>query len=115
MKALISEMGLGIEDIERIYIAGGFGHFINMENAITIGLFPDLPHKKFFFLGNGSLAGAKAVLISDSKKKESYKIAESATHIDLSKSKVFQEEYMASLFLPHTDLNNFPTVKRVIG
>ncbi len=111
MKALISEMGLGIEDIERIYIAGGFGHFINMENAITIGLFPDLPHKKFFFLGNGSLAGAKAVLISDSKKKESYKIAESATHIDLSKSKVFQEEYMASLFLPHTDLNNFPTVK----
>jgi len=60
---LIQYYGTTLEDIEHIYLAGGFGNFINPDNAIAIGLLPPAP-EKVVRIGNGALAGAREMLLS---------------------------------------------------
>jgi uncharacterized 2Fe-2S/4Fe-4S cluster protein (DUF4445 family) len=108
---LLSHMGMGFGDIEKLYIAGGFGRYIDIERAITIGMLPDLPAEKFQFLGNTSIMGAYFALLCDRLRHEAEEIAKKMTYIELSVSRSFMDEYLSALFLPHTDLNAFPTVK----
>ena len=109
---LLSHMGLGFGDIRKLYIAGGFGRYIDVERAVTIGMLPDLPVEKFQFLGNTSIMGAYCGLLCDRLRHEAEEIARKMTYIELSVSRSFMDEYMSALFLPHTDLNAFPTVRR---
>jgi len=109
---LLSHMGMKFNDIQKLYIAGGFGRYIDVERAITIGMLPDLPVDKFQFLGNTSIMGAYCGLLCDRLRHEAEDIAKKMTYIELSVSRSFMDEYMSALFLPHTDLNAFPTVKR---
>jgi uncharacterized 2Fe-2S/4Fe-4S cluster protein (DUF4445 family) len=99
-------------DVEKIYIAGGFGRYIDVERAITIGMLPDLPVDKFQFLGNTSIMGAYYALLCDRLRHEAEEIAKKMTYVELSVSRHFMDEYMSALFLPHTDLNAFPTVRK---
>ena len=108
---LLSHMGMGFGDIEKLYIAGGFGRYIDIERAITIGMLPDLPAEKFQFLGNTSIMGAYFALLCDRLRHEAEEIAKKMTYIELSVSRSFMDEYLSALFLPHTDMNAFPTVK----
>jgi uncharacterized 2Fe-2S/4Fe-4S cluster protein (DUF4445 family) len=108
---LLSHMGMGFDAVEKLYIAGGFGRYIDVERAITIGMLPDLPVDKFPFLGNTSIMGAYYGLLCDRMLHETEEIARRMTYIELSVSRSFMDEYMQALFLPHTDLNAFPTVK----
>jgi uncharacterized 2Fe-2S/4Fe-4S cluster protein (DUF4445 family) len=80
--------------------------------AITIGMLPDLPVEKFQFLGNTSIMGAYYGLLCDRLRHEAEEIGKKMTYVELSVSRSFMDEYMSALFLPHTDLNAFPTVKR---
>jgi uncharacterized 2Fe-2S/4Fe-4S cluster protein (DUF4445 family) len=109
---LVAHMGLTFGDIERLYIAGGVGRYIDVERAITIGMLPDLPVDKFVFLGNTSIMGAYYGLMCDRLRHEAEEIARKMTYVELSVSRSFMDEYMSALFLPHTDLNAFPTVLR---
>jgi uncharacterized 2Fe-2S/4Fe-4S cluster protein (DUF4445 family) len=109
---LLSHMGMGFNDVKKLYIAGGFGRYIDVERAITIGMLPDLPVEKFQFLGNTSIMGAYYGLLCDRLRHEAEEIAKRMTYVELSVSRSFMDEYMQALFLPHTDLNAFPTVKR---
>ena len=109
---LLSHMGMKFGDVEKLYIAGGFGRYIDVERAITIGMLPDLPVEKFQFLGNTSIMGAYYGLLCDRLRHEAEEIAKRMTYVELSVSHSFMDEYMQALFLPHTDLNAFPTVKR---
>jgi len=109
---LLSHMGMGFDAVEKLYIAGGFGRYIDVERAITIGMLPDLPVEKFQFLGNTSIMGAYYGLLCDRLRHEAEEIAKRMTYVELSVSHSFMDEYMQALFLPHTDLNAFPTVKR---
>jgi len=111
---LINEVGLGLNDLDRIYIAGGFGNYLNVEKAITIGMLPDLPKEKFTFLGNTSVAGAYLCLLSRELRKEAEDIARKMTNIELSVSRNFMDEYMSALFLPHTEMGLFPTVAKLL-
>ncbi|MCP4121995.1 MAG: DUF4445 domain-containing protein, partial [Bacteroidetes bacterium] len=61
---LLSQLELDFTDMANIYIAGGFGHYLNLKNATTIGLLPDLPEEIYRYLGNSSLTGAYMSLIS---------------------------------------------------
>jgi len=107
---LLSQMNMTFADIEKLYIAGGFGRYIDVERAITIGMLPDLQVDKFQFLGNTSIMGAYYVLLCDRLRHEAEEIARRMTYIELSVSRSFMDEYLSALFLPHTDLNAFPTV-----
>jgi uncharacterized 2Fe-2S/4Fe-4S cluster protein (DUF4445 family) len=109
---LLSHMGLTFADVDRIFIAGGFGRYIDVERAVTIGLLPDLPVEKFQFLGNTSIMGAYYALMCDKLRHEAEEIARRMTYVELSVSRSFMDEYMSALFLPHTNLDAFPTVKK---
>jgi uncharacterized 2Fe-2S/4Fe-4S cluster protein (DUF4445 family) len=112
---LLKKVGFTLNDIERVYIAGGFGNYLNVDKAIIIGMLPDLPKEKFRFLGNTSIAGAYLCLLSDNMRKEAEEIANKMTNVELSVSKRFMEEYMSALFLPHTDITQFPTVADLLS
>ena len=109
---MVRSLGVGFEDLERIYIAGGFGNFIDMESAITIGLFPDVDRSKYEYLGNASLAGAKYALISQGFRDRVDTVFPKMTYVDLGSDPVFYDEYMSAQFLPHTDDSKFPSVVR---
>src|SRR5512143_4012893 len=109
---LLAQMGMNFGEIEKLSIAGGFGRYIDVERAITIGMLPDLAVDKFVFLGNTSIMGAYYGLLCDRLRHEAEDIAKKMTYIELSVSRNFMDEYMSALFLPHTDLNAFPTVQR---
>ena len=109
---LLSHMDMKFSDIQKMYIAGGFGRYIDVERAITIGMLPDLPVEKFKFLGNTSIMGAYYALLCDRLRHEAEEIAKRMTYVELSVSRNFMDEYMSALFLPHTNLDAFPTVKK---
>ncbi len=110
---LLKEVGLELDIIKRVYIAGGFGNYLDIEKAVMIGMLPDLPHGKFSFIGNTSIAGAYLCLLSEKMRKEAEEISKKMTYIELSVSRGFMDEYLSALFLPHTNINLFPTVKNL--
>lgn len=111
---LLDEVGLTLDAIERVYIAGGFGNFLDVKKAITLGMLPDMPVEKYSFIGNSSVSGAYLCLLSGDMRKEAGEIASRMTYIELSVSRGFMDEYVSALFLPHTDINRFPTVKGLL-
>jgi uncharacterized 2Fe-2S/4Fe-4S cluster protein (DUF4445 family) len=108
---LLEKSGILWENIDKIYIAGGFGNFLNIKLAISIGLLPDIPEEKFIFVGNTSLVGAKYALISKEARKITYDIIKNMTYIDLSTEKSYMEEYLGALFIPHTNLEKLSLKK----
>jgi uncharacterized 2Fe-2S/4Fe-4S cluster protein (DUF4445 family) len=113
MSVLLKEVGLSLDIVERIYIAGGFGNYLNVEKAIMIGMLPDMPQEKFSFIGNTSIAGAYLCLLSDKMRREAEEIAKTMTYVELSVSRGFMDEYMSALFLPHTNIDLFPSIKEM--
>jgi uncharacterized 2Fe-2S/4Fe-4S cluster protein (DUF4445 family) len=113
---LLQSVGFTLQDLEQVILAGAFGSFINIENAITIGLLPDLPRDRFQFVGNGSLQGATLLALSRDLLAEERRVAAMMTNFELSETPGFMNHYTAALFLPHTQMDLFPTVReRVQG
>ena len=108
---LVRHMNLEFGAIKKIFIAGGFGTYLDIENAVTIGLLPDLKREKFVFIGNSALAGARQMLLSHEAVKAAQEIARKVTYFELSVDPSYMEEYTAALFFPHTDLDKFPSLK----
>jgi len=97
--------------IEKIIIAGGFGNYLNVEDAVQIGLLPDVDRDRYEFLGNTSVKGAKLALLSQAAYKESIQLGHMMTYLELSAGTTFMEEFVSATFIPHTDLTLFPSVK----
>jgi len=112
---LLKEVGFEPDAIERVYIAGGFGNYIDVDKAIILGMLPDLPRERFSFLGNTSITGAYLCLLSKDLRQEAGIIASKMTYMELSISRNFMDEYMSALFLPHTHLRLFPTVEKLLA
>jgi uncharacterized 2Fe-2S/4Fe-4S cluster protein (DUF4445 family) len=108
---LIKHLGFDFTQVKKIFIAGGFGAYLDVESAVGIGLLPDLERSKFIFVGNSSLAGARSILLSYEAMREAEEIARNITYFELSVEASYMDEYMAALFFPHTDLMKFPSVK----
>jgi len=102
------------EDLDRVYIAGGFGNYIDVENAILIGLLPDLPRERFRFIGNAALAGAVQTLLSEPKRREARQVYEAMTYLELTNSQLFFDEFSSASFLPHTDIARFESVQKAL-
>ena len=111
---LLKQVGLTFDKIDAFYIAGGFGHHLDVENAIRIGLLPDLDRGKFHYLGNSALLGAYLILISDRNRKLVEEVSAKMTYVELNTEPSYMNEYTGALFLPHTDLSLFPSVKPLI-
>jgi uncharacterized 2Fe-2S/4Fe-4S cluster protein (DUF4445 family) len=109
-RVLLYNAGLHFSDLDTVIIAGGFGHYIDVEKAKVIGLLPDLPDNKFRFIGNGSLSGAHFVSLDSDIWLEARNIAGMMTNVELSNNNRFMEEFVGAMFLPHTDQDLFPEV-----
>jgi uncharacterized 2Fe-2S/4Fe-4S cluster protein (DUF4445 family) len=109
---LLKNVGLRYDEIGSIYIAGGFGQHLDIENSIRIGLLPDLDREQFHYIGNSSLLGAYLIIFSDKNRAMVQEIAKKMTYIELNTEPSYMNEFTGSLFLPHTDLNLFPSVKK---
>ncbi len=108
---LVKHMELNFSDIKKVFIAGGFGNYLDMENAITIGLLPDIERSKFKFVGNSSLLGAREIMLSSDAARKAEEIAKKITYFELSTDPKYMDEYVAALFFPHTDANRFANIK----
>lgn len=102
---------MAFTDLDRVILAGNFGNYIDLEQAICIGLLPDIDRDKFYYLGNASLLGAQISLTDHKRFLERDVVSKLMTNMELSESPNFMNHYVASLFLPHTDMSLFPTVK----
>ena len=109
IRILMNSTQTKLEDIDAIYMAGGFGNFLNVHRAITIGMLPDVPPAKLQFVGNTSIAGAKTVLLSRKALETADQIAESMTYFDLMSNPDYMDEFIKAKFLPHTELSLFPS------
>lgn len=105
---LARRLGLSMADIERIYVAGGFGAYLDIRKAILIGLLPEVPLERVTFIGNGSVAGAKMALLSEEARNRAAEVARKMTYRELSVDTGFHEEYVSAMFFPHTDHRRFP-------
>jgi uncharacterized 2Fe-2S/4Fe-4S cluster protein (DUF4445 family) len=98
---LVKQAGLTVADLDRIYIAGGFGSFIRRNNAQRIGLLPHgVDHQKIVYVGNTSLAGAKWALISTAERRKADEVARLAHHVELSQDCDFQVEFAEAMIFP---------------
>lgn len=113
ISTLLKAVNIKPTDIDRIIIAGAFGNYINIENAILIGMLPDLPVNKFSFIGNGSLQGTALALVSDEIRNEIDEISGKITSLELSTISGYMEEFVASLFIPHTHSEQFPSLSLI--
>lgn len=113
-RVLLKSVNLSFNEVRHLYVAGGFGNYINLDKAIVLGLLPDIPRDRFIFLGNAALAGARLALLSKGKRKDALRIYERMTYLELSTTQTFFDEFSSSLFLPHTDISQFPTVEALL-
>ncbi len=107
---LLGEAGMDFSMVDRMIITGGFGQYLNIEKAVTIGLLPDIEHSKFAYMGNSSIVGAYMALLSSAYRQEAREICNSMTYVDFSSNPRYMDEFTSALFLPHTDLEKFPRV-----
>jgi uncharacterized 2Fe-2S/4Fe-4S cluster protein (DUF4445 family) len=107
---LLERLGVVPMDVERIYVSGAFGTYIDLESAITIGLYPDLPRERFVFLGNSSLNGAQLLLTNGEKMEEVEALQGSIEYLEFGAATDFISRMYASRFLPHTEFSLYPTV-----
>jgi uncharacterized 2Fe-2S/4Fe-4S cluster protein (DUF4445 family) len=111
IKSLMDYIGMEFEQLQMIYLAGGFGSSLDIEKAVVIGLLPDIDRKRIQFIGNSALTGARIALLSQTEFEKAITISKRMTNIELSAYPPFMNEFIAALFLPHTDKKLFPSVK----
>ena len=114
VKTLIEEVGLQVSDIEQIILAGAFGSFIDLDSAMTVGLLPEVDPGKILYVGNGSLMGAGMSELSNHIRRDVVAVVQRMTSFELSEVNSFKDQYVASLFLPHTDWALFPEAQKRI-
>ncbi len=108
---LLNEVGMGMGDIDHIILAGGFGSYVDLEKAMAIGLLPEIDPDKVAFIGNSSLMGAKMSSLTNRIRRDVVEVTRSMTNFELSETPSYMDNYVAALFLPHTDLAQFPRLK----
>jgi uncharacterized 2Fe-2S/4Fe-4S cluster protein (DUF4445 family) len=109
-KTLVEEVGLQITDLEQIILAGAFGSFIDLDSAMTVGLLPEVEPEKVLYVGNGSILGSWMSALSNHIRRDVVEVVRRMTSFELSEVTKFKDQFIGSLFLPHTDISLFPAV-----
>lgn len=108
---LLKEVGMQLDDVEQILLAGGFGSYVDLERAMIIGLLPEVAPEKVVYVGNSSLLGARMSALTNSVRQQVVGVTNMMTNFELSETPSYMDNYVASLFLPHTDMDRFPRLK----
>jgi uncharacterized 2Fe-2S/4Fe-4S cluster protein (DUF4445 family) len=111
---MLEQVGMDFEHLANIFVGGGFGRFLDIEKAVMIGLLPDLPRERYRYLGNSSLMGACKTLVSRKSRVHQLELCQRMTYLELNTNPAYMNQYTGALFLPHTDIDRFPSVKNLI-
>jgi len=107
IQTMLKSLDMDVDCIEKVIIAGGIGSGIDIEKAISIGMLPKIDIEKYSYIGNSSLTGACAMLVSDEATQRVFDIANNMTYIELSTYPGYMDELLAACFIPHTDASLF--------
>jgi uncharacterized 2Fe-2S/4Fe-4S cluster protein (DUF4445 family) len=110
-QTLLEEVGLSLKDIDQIVLAGGFGSYVDLEKAMVIGLLPEIDPEKVTYIGNGSLMGCRMSALTNRIRRDVVEVTKKMTNFELSETPSYMNNYVAALFLPHTDINLFPKLE----
>ncbi len=110
-QTLLEEVGLTLENIDKIVLAGGFGSYVDLEKAMVIGLLPEMDPEKITYIGNGSLLGCRMSSLTNRLRRDVVEVTRKMTSFELSDTPSYMHSYVASLFLPHTNIDLFPRLK----
>ena len=109
---LLSAVDMTVDCIDKVYVAGGIGSGINMKNSVNIGMLPDVELEKYQYIGNSSLTGAYAMVMSDEANAKCAELGANMTYLALSTHPGYLDNFVAACFLPHTDSRLFPNSKQ---
>jgi len=107
IRTMLKEVRLDFEDISKVYIAGGFGNYINITDAMNIGMFPAIPEDRYEYVGNSCIQGTMLAMVNREAYREVHDIADNMTCLELSLGSTFMEEFVQAMFIPHTDMELF--------
>lgn len=105
---LLQSVDMTPDCIDQVVVAGGIGSGINMKNAVNIGMLPDVELEKYRYIGNSSLTGAYAMVLSDEANKKCHEVGANMTYLELSTYPGYMDSFVAACFIPHTDSRLFP-------
>jgi uncharacterized 2Fe-2S/4Fe-4S cluster protein (DUF4445 family) len=108
---LLEEVGLSMDMVEHIILAGGFGSYIDLEKAMVLGLLPEVDPERVTFIGNGSLMGARMSSLTNRIRQDVVSVTQKMTNFELSETPSYMDNYIAAMFLPHTEIEKFPRLK----
>ena len=115
-KIMLDRLGLAVGDVKRLFLAGGFGSRINVRHAVALGLLPDLPPERVTYVGNTSILGARLAALSIDAFDRLQAIARRTTYYDLMGTHDYVEQFQQARFLPHTNIELFPSqAQREVG
>ncbi len=106
---LLAAVDMPMEVIEYVYVAGGIGSGINMKNAVSIGMLPDVELEKFHYIGNSSLTGSYAMAYGTQAEEKCKELAANMTYLELSTHPGYMDNFVAACFIPHTNAALFPS------
>lgn len=108
---LLETAGIGADELAHCYLSGAFSAHSDLESAITVGIFPDLPREKYTAIANTSLAGARILLLDRPRLQEAQSLSESIYCVQFASIPDFLVRMQAAKFIPHTDMNRCPSIK----
>jgi uncharacterized 2Fe-2S/4Fe-4S cluster protein (DUF4445 family) len=105
---------LGIDHADRVLIAGAFGNYVDREEALIIGMLPDISPEKIISVGNAAGDGARIALLNREKREEADRVAQEVEYMELTTQEGFQDEFVAALNIPHSR-DPFPHLKGIVS
>ena len=105
---------LGYETLDRVVLAGAFGSFIDREESLVLGMFPDVPILKAYAVGNAAGDGARMALLDSKKRLEADEWARKVEYVELSVEPTFEKEFMYAMHIPHMK-DSFPYLKALMA
>ena len=111
VECLMETAGVTTDDLAHLYLSGAFTAHSDLESAITIGIFPDLPRENYCILSNTSLDGARILLLDRSRLREVRELAENIYCVQFASVPDFLVRMQAAKFIPHTDMSRYPSIQ----
>lgn len=110
IECLLEAAGTDVNALDRCYLSGAFSAHSDLESAITVGIFPDLPRHKFICKRNTSLDGARTILLDHAKLRQAAEMARDLYCLQFASVPDFLVRMQAAKFIPHTDLARYPSI-----
>ena len=111
---LMKHLRIEPDEIQKVFLAGAFGTYLDPQSAMIIGMYPDVPLERVQFVGNAAGSGARMALLSREVRQNSDRIAQRIDYVELAADPSFQREFTEALQLPHKDVRRFPTVAQLL-